>query len=761
MENETNIVANLKIADKNEFNCYLKEIWIDLMNRITNNENDNINNDKRQNLIGLTKLIFSKYYSLPGIIGDRLFRVFDLKKNDVIELNEFTTCMNILFCDSYEKTLRFIFDFYDFDGDGKISKEDIRVVLSYVTYSNENDLEKDKSLYSNNNINNNDKITQITKKLYESSVKNQNELFDLLEKCFENKEELIDYISFADIVNNINSNLYFMIYIFLLGKRPFSFKSIQLYNINDKLLSKSDIYFNINENKISISKSLINKSLTPFKYNKISSSATVYSKSNHNLNLSISVKENDNYMKNNNNMLLNKLRKNYNRYLFENNHTNFENSFYEIQLPRYIIDEMENIKYIDEEENKKEIEVDKEEILESESNNYEGYIYKFNNGKMVKIFFKLFYKDLFYYKRKDDKKHIGMHNLSGLFFIEEPEKDYESQKYYSFSIVFPLKKRTYFTDNEIEYKNWSQYLQIATNYSNILDFYQLTDDLGSGSFSYVKMGINKVTKEKVAVKIMDKKKMNSTRLESARTEIEIMKICQHPNIIHYIDSYVIDNNIYIVMEYCEGGTFFEFLKKRNFVLKEDLAVNLIHKLCMAIYYFHSYGITHRDLKPENILMTSIDDNADLKILDFGLGKIIGPNEKCSEPYGTIIYCAPEIILDLPYTKNVDSWSLGVITYIVLYGRLPFWDKDRTKLSLKITKINPNYKSYVNNSISDEAKNFIQNLLIKDQYKRMNIKQALEHKWFQKYNKEFIKSIWLNKNKKKNIFELYTSLNLVQ
>ena len=181
---------------------------------------------------------------------------------------------------------------------------------------------------------------------------------------------------------------------------------------------------------------------------------------------------------------------------------------------------------------------------------------------------------------------------------------------------------------------------------------------------------------------------------------------------------------------------------------------------MAIYYFHSYGITHRDLKPENILMTSTDENADLKILDFGLGKIIGPNEKCSEPYGTIIYCAPEIILDFPYTKNVDSWSLGVITYIILYGRLPFWDKDRTKLSLKITKRNPNYKSYAN-LISDEAKNFIQNLLIKDQYKRMNIKQALEHKWFQKYNKEFIKSIWLNKNKKKNIFELYTSLNLIQ
>ena len=214
------------------------------------------------------------------------------------------------------------------------------------------------------------------------------------------------------------------------------------------------------------------------------------------------------------------------------------------------------------------------------------------------------------------------------------------------------------------------------------------------------------------------------------------------------------------MEYCKGGTLLNFVKKRNYVLREDLAVNIIHKICMAVYFFHSYGITHRDLKPENILMTSEEDDADIRILDFGLAKIIGPNEKCSEPYGTIIYCSPEIILDYPYTKNVDSWSIGIITYIILYGLLPFWDKDREKLSIKITKVNPSYKSLGNISVSDEAKNFIQNLLIKDQSKRMSIKKALEHKWFQKYNKAFIKYISMNKNKK-YIFELYTSLNLIQ
>ena len=370
------------------------------------------------------------------------------------------------------------------------------------------------------------------------------------------------------------------------------------------------------------------------------------------------------------------------------------------------------------------------------------------------MWFKLFFKDLYFYYKKNDLNHIGMHNISGLFFKEEKQQVLDNKIYYSFSIIFPSKKHYYFCDNEQEFQNWTKHFKIATKYSNILDIYEIKDNLGSGSFSLVKLAINKYTKEKVAVKIMDKKKMKTARLESARTEIEIMKICQHPNIIHFIDSYENANFIYIFMEYCDGGTLFNFLKKRNFTLKEELAMNLVYKISKAIYYFHSFGITHRDLKPENILMTSNSEDANIKILDFGLGKIIGPNEKCSEPYGTIIYCAPEIISDCPYTKNVDSWSLGIITYIMLYGKIPFWDKDRAKLSGKIVKENPLYKGN-KNYISDEAKNFIQNLLVKNQYKRMNIKQALEHKWFQKFNKNYVV-----KNKdRKNDFQFYTSVNM--
>ncbi len=90
------------------------------------------------------------------------------------------------------------------------------------------------------------------------------------------------------------------------------------------------------------------------------------------------------------------------------------------------------------------------------------------------------------------------------------------------------------------------------------------------------------------------------------------------------------------MEYCSGGDLFSYMESRNFKISESHAAYLIHKISTAIYYLHSYGIVHRDLKPENILMTDNTDDSDIRIVDFGLSKIIGPNEMCTEPYGTIV-----------------------------------------------------------------------------------------------------------------------------
>lgn len=92
------------------------------------------------------------------------------------------------------------------------------------------------------------------------------------------------------------------------------------------------------------------------------------------------------------------------------------------------------------------------------------------------------------------------------------------------------------------------------------------------------------------------------------------------------------------MEYCSGGDLFNYIEKRGFKLSEQRTAQLINKLAQVIYYMHSYGIIHRDLKPENILMTDDTEDADIRILDFGLSKIIGPNENCTEPFGTLVIC---------------------------------------------------------------------------------------------------------------------------
>ena len=137
--------------------------------------------------------------------------------------------------------------------------------------------------------------------------------------------------------------------------------------------------------------------------------------------------------------------------------------------------------------------------------------------------------------------------------------------------------------------------------------------------------------------------MTNQDLELVKTEIDVLKIAQHPNIIRLYDIFENAEFIYIskiflnlVMEHCAGGDLFSYIEKRGFRLPEPRAAALIHKLATAIFYIHSYGITHRDLKPENILMTDNTEEADIKLLDFGLSKIIGPNETCTEPFGTLV-----------------------------------------------------------------------------------------------------------------------------
>lgn len=126
-------------------------------------------------------------------------------------------------------------------------------------------------------------------------------------------------------------------------------------------------------------------------------------------------------------------------------------------------------------------------------------------------------------------------------------------------------------------------------------------------------------------------------------------MCQHPNIISLVDIFENSDYYYIILDYMAGSDLFDYLQERDFNLGEDRVREITYQLALGIRYLHKYGIVHRDLKLENVMMTDTTDKSVPKLVDFGLAKMIGPNEKAEEPFGTLGYVAPEILEKKPYS----------------------------------------------------------------------------------------------------------------
>ena len=168
-----------------------------------------------------------------------------------------------------------------------------------------------------------------------------------------------------------------------------------------------------------------------------------------------------------------------------------------------------------------------------------------------------------------------------------------------------------------------------------------------------------------------------------RREIEVLKMCQHPNIIKLLDIFENSDNYFIVIEYMEGKDLFDYIQKRNFLLPETRVKHLVCQLITATRYIHDFGIVHRDLKLENIMMSDVTNNAKPKLVDFGLARILSPNETANEPFGTLGYVAPEVLKKKPYSFSCDVWSIGCIMHALLTGSLPF-DHESQRETIRMT-----------------------------------------------------------------------------
>ena len=253
--------------------------------------------------------------------------------------------------------------------------------------------------------------------------------------------------------------------------------------------------------------------------------------------------------------------------------------------------------------------------------------------------------------------------------------------------------------------------------------YVLGEKLGEGAFAKVRLATQIHIKEKCAVKILEKKLLESSRdIQRLKKEIKILKKLRHKNIIQLYDIMESKRNLYFVMEYCKNGELFDYIvsKKR---LKETEACCFFQQIINGVDYLHKQGIIHRDLKPENLLL---DDKYNIKISDFGLSTFFTKNNYLQTACGTPSYAPPEMLEGHEYNgEATDVWSCGIILYAMLCGTLPFSESQEEIIVKKIKT----HDYAIPNYLSKEAKDLLNHILIINPKERYNIKQIENHPWF--------------------------------
>ncbi|KAI9247178.1 kinase-like domain-containing protein [Phascolomyces articulosus] len=259
--------------------------------------------------------------------------------------------------------------------------------------------------------------------------------------------------------------------------------------------------------------------------------------------------------------------------------------------------------------------------------------------------------------------------------------------------------------------------------SNIkLGQYTIIKTIGTGSFGKVKLAVHGITGQKVALKIINKKKIASMDLGGrVKREIQYLKLLRHPHIIKLYEVIATPTDIIMVIEYA-GGELFNYIVEKG-RMSEDDARRFFQQIICAVEYCHRHKIVHRDLKPENLLL---DANNNVKIADFGLSNIMTDGDFLKTSCGSPNYAAPEVISGRLYAgPEVDVWSCGVILYVMLCGRLPFDDEYIPTLFKKINGGIYTMPSF----LSPETKYLLTSMLVVDPMKRITIQEIRQNPWF--------------------------------
>ncbi|NXE35408.1 MYLK3 kinase, partial [Ptilorrhoa leucosticta] len=249
--------------------------------------------------------------------------------------------------------------------------------------------------------------------------------------------------------------------------------------------------------------------------------------------------------------------------------------------------------------------------------------------------------------------------------------------------------------------------------------------LGGGRFGQVHKCTEMSTGLNLAAKIIKVK--GAKEKEEVKNEINIMNQLNHVNLIQLYDAFEAKNNITLIMEYLDGGELFDRITDENYHLTELDAILFTKQICEGVHYLHQHYILHLDLKPENILCVNHTGNQ-IKIIDFGLARRYKPCEKLKVNFGTPEFLAPEVVNYDFVSFPTDMWSVGVITYMLLSGLSPFLGETDAETMNYVVNCSWDFDAEAFEQLSEEAKDFISRLLVKEKSCRMSATQCLKHEW---------------------------------
>lgn len=708
--------------------------------------------------------------------------MFNKSKSGYLNKNEFEEGMFKLFTEDYNYLSKFVFNFYDSDEDGKITPEDIRLTYSYFPLKQ-------------------DRFSLMHKFSYEfprleDQLIAQEEIKKLIEWIFKKPELSFDI--FYGYITKINIDPFIYLILILYFYRPFTDEILNYYEeINPKTISLRNT-LKLNERYSTRTKDMPlmnsstdnNKNMSAIKSQKskkikiknvsMEENITILTPLP-NLNtifLAGTLLESNQFFRNVYNQSKKKLKLREPtvqlvpfhlqiiKSTIERNKEEAKNDIYgmikekeqEIETP-YFIDKIEagQTKVVSHYK-----EINKDAITQvTLLSDTEGIVLKAGKTEALKeVYIKIKANYMFIYERKpiDNKvikhKSVKILNLCYLKYDKSEEdepigegdneikrvkkiKNNEKNTLFCFELIFPKKSVKFFVKDQQKFNEFVNSIKNIINYKEISEF-EFKEKIGIGKFGIVRRGVHKGTKRKVAIKFIYKEKMTNQDRILLSNEIDILSVVRHPGLINLYEVIDYYDICYIITEYVHGADLYTYVEDKNYKIPEFRIVSIIQQLCCAVYYLNIYGIIHRDIKPEHLLLDDKYEEPTIKLIDFGLSEILFPKEKTCAQFGTIGYTAPEVLRGIPYNKTADTWTIGIMIYLLIIGCLPFDDANEMN-KIKEMTINEEipFPTVICKKKTQESIYLLENILRKDPTKRMNIEEILKSKWVQKFCKSNI------------------------